>query len=180
MAATHAALIRGINVGGNNKVPMAPLREALTSVGLADVRTYIQSGNVLVDARERTAAEVTALVSEVLRAEFGVETPVVTVTADALRSAVVDAPEGFGQDAAHRWDVIFLRETLPAAQAHAVVQVREAVDAAWKGESVLYFRRAEAQAGKSYLSRIVGTPEYKHMTIRNWRTTTTLASMLDA
>ncbi len=180
MGATHVVLIRGINVGGKNKVPMAALRSALTAEGLGEVRTYIQSGNVLVHAPGRTCAEVNALVGDVLRAEFGVDTPVVTVTAQALRSAVRDAPEAFGASDDYRWDVIFLRETLTAADAFEAVKARDGVDAAWQGSDVLYFRRSEAQAGKSYLSKIVSTPEYKHMTIRNWRTTSTLASMLDS
>ncbi len=180
MGATHVVLIRGINVGGKNKVPMAALRAALTDAGLDDVRTYIQSGNVLVDAASRSCADVNVLVGDVLRASFSVDTPVVTVTADTLRAAVESAPEGFGESDEYRWDVIFLRETLPPDEAFAAVKARDGVDAAWQGSDVLYFRRSEAQAGKSYLSKIVSTPEYKHMTIRNWRTTTTLASMLDA
>ncbi|WP_084126332.1 DUF1697 domain-containing protein [Demequina sp. NBRC 110054] len=179
MGATHVVLIRGINVGGNNKVPMAALRSDLGAAGLEDVRTYIQSGNVLVSAPGREPLEVNGLVGDVLRASFGVDTPVVTITAETLRVTVDDAPDGFGASDDYRWDVVFLRETLTVADAYAVVRLRDGVDAVWQGRDVLYFRRSEAQAGKSYLSKIMSTPEYKQMTIRNWRTTTTLAGMLE-
>src|SRR4029077_19444585 len=59
--ATHVALLRGINVGGNNKVPMAELREVGASLGHTAVSTYIQSGNVLFTAQEGAAADAPAL-----------------------------------------------------------------------------------------------------------------------
>lgn len=176
--ATHVALIRGINVGGNNIVPMARLREVLDAQGLGPTRTYIQSGNVLVTAADKTADEVADAVSGALAEHFDVTTPVVAVACEALVAAVEQAPEGFGVDkAVYLDDVVFLRPTLSVDRALEVVRTREGVDRAWPGPGVLYFRRDAAAAGKSYLSKVVGTPEYKHMTIRNWRTTTTLAAM---
>lgn len=180
MGATHVVLIRGINVGGKNKVPMAELRSSLEDAGLSHVRTYIQSGNVLVDAPGASTGEVGDTVRRVLRDRFDVDTPVVTVPAEDLRSAVTDAPHGFGEDDAYRWDVVFLRETLSAEDAFAAVELRDGVDLAWQGTAVVYIRRLVSQASRSYMSRLVSRPEYKHMTIRNWRTTTTLAGMLDS
>lgn len=58
------------------------------------------------------------------------------------------------------------------AQAMTVVQVRDGVDQAWPGKGVLYFARLSAERTKSKLGKIMGTPEYQQMTIRNWSTTT--------
>ena len=177
---THVALIRGINVGGKNPVPMARLRDVLTDRGLADVRTYIQSGNVLVSAPDATAADVTGRVETALREDFDVDTVVVTVTAEALRATVAHAPAGFGDaPAEYRYDVVFLRPPVDAADLHPHVRVREGVDDCWAGTGVLYFRRLEARRSSSYLSKILAMPAYRDMTIRNWRTTTTLMGMLD-
>ncbi len=180
MVATHVALIRGINVGGKNPVPMAALRAGLEGADVARVRTYIQSGNVVLDAPGITADAVSALVERVLHESLGVQTPVMTVTAEALREVVAKAPAGYldGATEYHR-DIVFLHHLLPGDQAWQVVRLREGVDEAWQGPGVIYFRRLSAQRTKSKLTAIIGTPEYKYMTIRNWRTTQALHAMLE-
>ena len=177
-AATHVALIRGINVGGKNIVPMAALRVALTEAGLGDVRTYIQSGNVLFSTKKSTEAA-NNLVERVLADGFGVTTVVVTVPAAMFRDVVDQAPKGFGEGDHRRWDVIFLRPSLPVAKALEVVRTREGVDEVDHGKHAIYFSRLEAQASRTRLTAIVGTPAYKDMTIRNWRTTARLSEMID-
>ena len=83
--ATHVALLRGINVGGNNKVPMAELRTMVAELGHTDVSTYIQSGNVLFTAP--TDADEAALgraLTEAVAARFGVKSPVVVLSREEL------------------------------------------------------------------------------------------------
>ena len=180
MTATHVALIRGINVGGNNPVSMPALREALTRDGFANVRTYINSGNVLLDAGKASTTSVNEAVEEALLKEFGVTTVVVTVTADALRRVVADVPPGYGKDLEKfKHDVVFLRDNIDAKETLAAVRLKEGVDEAWAGEQALYFRRLTARITSSYMGKIVALRQYKDMTIRNWRSTTTLARMLD-
>ncbi|MCB1269082.1 MAG: DUF1697 domain-containing protein, partial [Microthrixaceae bacterium] len=79
------ALLRGINVGGRNKVPMAELRSALTERGLSDVRTYIQSGNVVFGS-DLEPAGLEVLVADVVRSSFGVESPTVVRSAADMRA----------------------------------------------------------------------------------------------
>ena len=179
-SATHVALIRGINVGGKNPVPMAALRDALTAAGFADARTYIQSGNVVLAAPKRSEATVAEAVEAVLEAEFGVATVVVAVAAARMREAVLNASEGFGSEPdTYHYDVAFLRPGTHAADALAAFSLREGVDAAWAGDAAVYFRRLSAERTKSRMSSVMASPVYKHMTIRNWRTTKTLVEMLD-
>ena len=93
---------------------------------------------------------------------------------------VEDAPTGFGTEPdRYHSDAIFLRAPLTPAQAMKVVHLREGVDQAWPGKGVLYFARLSAERTKSRLNKIVGTPEYKQMTIRSWSTTTKLLALLD-
>ncbi len=73
----YIALLRGINVGGHNKIPMAELRAALTEHGFAGVSTYIASGNVLLDAGDRTEADVVAEVTDVVADRFDLSIPIV-------------------------------------------------------------------------------------------------------
>ncbi len=81
----YAALLRGINVGGKNKVSMAALAEVFTRAGCADVRTYIQSGNVVFVAAQASAKRIPCLVSQRILERFGCEAPVVIRTAQELR-----------------------------------------------------------------------------------------------
>jgi len=85
-------LLRGINVGGHNKVPMAELREALTRAGFADVTTYIQSGNVLADAGHRDEAMVVKDVEAVMADHFGLSIPIVARPADDWASILKANP----------------------------------------------------------------------------------------
>lgn len=177
---THVVLIRGINVGGKNPVPMARLRDALESLGYGAVRTYIQSGNALLSAPADDEAAVTDAVERLLVDEFGVVTVVVTVASEKLRRAIEAAPADFGDEPdVYHYDVAFLRPGVDGAEALAAFGLREGVDAAWAGDGVVYFRRVSALRTKSRMSTVMSSPHYKNMTIRNWRTTATLVAMLD-
>ena len=89
---THVALLRGINVGGNNKVPMAGLRELMTSLGYADVATYIQSGNVVFTAPGADSGKLAAELDEKIAERFGVPGHVVVVTRDELAAVIAGEP----------------------------------------------------------------------------------------
>ena len=175
----HVALLRAINVGGRNPVPMAQLREVFELLGCTHVRTYIQSGNVVFDTRSRSTG-LEATIATALEQRFGFEIPVVLRSHAAFRSIVDDAPSGFGQspDTYHS-DVAVLKAPLTSEQAMRAVSVREGVDEVWPGNGVVYFQRLSARRTESRMSKIAGSAEYRSMTIRNWNTITALRSMLD-
>jgi uncharacterized protein (DUF1697 family) len=179
-ATHHIALLRGINVGGRNKVAMADLRAAVEDGGYEEVSTYIQSGNVLLTTRA-AAASLESDLEGLLERRFGIPLVVVTRSHRQLRAVVGGAPPGFGAEPTrYHSDVIFLKQPLTSAQAMRVVELRVGVDQAWPGSGVLYFSRLSERRSQSRMSRIVGTPEYQQMTIRNWNTTTTLLDLMDA
>ena len=173
------ALLRGINVGGKNLVKMDDLRAAFEGMGFDEVATYIASGNVLFRApRQRSAALAARIESELTR-RFGTDLRVVVMTEAQLRTVVEESPPGFGAKS-ERCDVVFLRKPLTAKKAFAIVETREGVDRAWPGKGVIYFSRLAAKASTSKLSKLVGKPEYKNMTIRSWSTTEKLLALMDA
>ncbi len=88
---TVIALLRGINVGGHNKLPMAQLREIATSIGLAEVRTYIQSGN-LVASTEADPVEVGSTLAAAIESATGLTVPVIVRTAQQWADLVVANP----------------------------------------------------------------------------------------
>ncbi len=175
----YVALVRAINVGGRNKVAMADLRKAFEAGGHEAVSTYIQSGNVLFESgapRESLERDLETM----LERRFGFSLVLVLRTHLQLRNIVNKAPDGFGtQPDTYHSDVIFLKAPLSSQHAMRVVELREGVDQAWPGTGVIYFARLSARRAQSRMSRIVGTPEYRQMTIRSWTTTTTLLGLLD-
>ncbi len=175
----YVALLRGINVGGRNLVPMTALRAAFEESGLDDVRTYIQSGNVLFRTAE-PAATLEDRIEEALEARFATRLVVVVRSHAQLRSIVTSAPAGFGArpDTFHS-DVIFLKSPLSAREAMKALDLREGVDQAWPGRGVVYFARLSERLSASRLSRVTARREYQRMTIRSWTTTTKLLALAD-
>ena len=180
MATTrYVALLRGINVGGRNPVPMAELRAAVEEDGHREVATYIQSGNVLFES-DVPRKELESRLEAALEQRFGIPLVVVVRSHRQLRAVVGSAPEGFGeQPDRYHSDAVFLRAPLNARSAMGVVQLRDGVDRAWPGTGVVYFERLSERRTQSRMSKIVGTPEYQLMTIRSWSTTTKLLQLLD-
>jgi uncharacterized protein (DUF1697 family) len=177
--ARYVALLRGINVGGRNKVVMAEVRDALTSAGFEDVGTYIASGNVLFRS-DRQAATLEDEIERVLERRSGLPLAVVVRSHRQVRAAIDQAPADFvALDGTHHRDAVFLKAPLTPAKAMGVVRLREGVDQAWAGPGVVYFARLSAERQRSLMSRMVGTPEYQLMTIRSWATTTKLLALLD-
>lgn len=180
MGTRYVALLRGINVGGNNPVPMAGLREAFAELGATDVRTYIQSGNVLFDGGRAGHDTWVGRLEADLAKRFDYHARVTLRSHEELRAIVDGAPKGFGRDPeGYRSDVIFLLGPSTAAEVVAQMRARDGVDSMAAGDGVVYFERLVARITQTYLTRVVGTPIYREMTIRNWRTTTTLLRMLD-
>jgi uncharacterized protein (DUF1697 family) len=176
----YVALLRGINVGGKNKVSMSDLVHTFEGAGYSDVRTHIQSGNVLFRTdRERGSLE--DHIERAIASHFEVPIVVVVRSLRQLRSVVRSAPEGFGErpDEYHS-DAVFLKAPLTPATAMEVVQLRDGVDQVWAGNGVLYFARLSAKRTQSKMGKIIGTPQYASMTIRSWSTTTKLLDLLEA
>jgi uncharacterized protein (DUF1697 family) len=178
---SYVALLRGINVGGKNLIRMPALKACFEANGFEDVVTYIQSGNVLFSAPATPAAELTRRIEAMLAGAFDYVPTVVVRNRKQMRAIVDRAPKGFGSEPTkYRYDVIFLKEPLTARAAIRHVPTNPAVDRGHAGTGVLYFSRLEAKATSSRLNRIVGSPIYPSVTIRNWNTTTKLLSMMES
>jgi uncharacterized protein (DUF1697 family) len=179
---TYLALLRGINVGGKNKVPMAKLRTMLEELGLENVSTWIQSGNVIFRST-LAAGALTKKIETALTDTFQLDSDLirVLVLSHAELKAVVDKrPKGFGDEPAkYHSDAIFLMG-IPLKEALATFAPREGVDAMWPGADMVYHQRLSTQRTKSHLNRIMAHPAYKSMTIRSWQTTLKLLELMDA
>lgn len=177
---SYVILLRGINVGGKNKVPMAELKQCLEALGFLNVLTYIASGNVLLQSK-KSAAEVKDAIEAVLPKKFKLDSELIKVLVldrKQLQAVIDMRPKGFGdQPDTYYSDAIFLMD-IDLDDALPVFNPREGVDKIWPGAGVIYSQRLGAERVKSRLSKIIGTPVYKSMTIRSWNTTTKLLQLL--
>ena len=190
--ATHVALLRGINVGGKNKVPMAELRDVVTSLGHAGVTTYIQSGNVLFTTSEDDTAKLAAALEAAIAEAFGVRSPVVVLSREDL-ARVLDTnphPEEPNPKLVH---VVFLNAGLPQDLLDRVKAAESAAAAKGSHDTITaagdaLFLHTPDGFGNSELAqsvfRVISPPAKQKKagvaaTARNWSTATKLLSLCD-
>ena len=171
-------LLRGINIGANNRIAMPALRELLTGAGLADVRTYVQSGNVVLtsDARpDALARQCEKLIEEA----FGLTIPVVTRTRAELAAVVRRDPLGGVAESPKRYQVSFLS----AKPDPAVVRTLESLVAGDERFTAIgrefYTWHADGAARSKLWAALAGKRLGVTATARNWTTVTTLLAMAD-
>ena len=111
----YVALLRGVNVGGKNKLPMADLRDIFTAAGCAAVQTYIQSGNVVFKAAPDLAERAPEIVARAIRERFGYETAVVVRSSEELRQVAASNP--FDTSGDPRFLQVAFLEDAPSAEA---------------------------------------------------------------
>lgn len=173
--ATHIVLLRGINLGSANRISMAPLREALTQAGFENVRTYVQSGNIVLDT---DAPDPAGRVETLLGERFDLRVPVVSRSRDEIAAVVALNPLGHVATEPKRYQVSFL----PAEPEPAVVEKVAALAA--DGEAVAAHGRelyAWHPNGVARSKLALGLADKKlGATARNWTTVTTLLEMADA
>lgn len=176
----YVILLRGINVGGKNKVSMVELKRCLEELGFSNVVTYIVSGNVILQSKKH-ADEVKAQIEAALPRVFKLDIEhikVLVLSRSQLQAVIDNKPEGFGdQPEKYHSDAVFLMG-IGADEATKIFNPRAGVDKIWLGSGLIYSQRLSALRTKSRLSKIVASPLYKSMTIRSWNTTTKLLDIL--
>jgi uncharacterized protein (DUF1697 family) len=171
-------LLRGINLGSRNRVAMPALRELLTGAGFEDVRTYVGSGNVVLETR-RTPAAVEKACEKLIAAELGLDIAVVVRTRDELAEVVRRNPLGDVADNPKRYQVSFLASKPPRAVAEKLAGL--AVD----GERMevigreIYAWHPDGVARSKLWAGLAGKGLGVKATARNWTTVTTLLQMAD-
>lgn len=181
---TYVILLRGINVGGKNKIPMAELKQFLEEQGFEDVVTYIQSGNVVLRS-DLHAKALSAKIENSLPRKVKLDSSVVKILAldgKTFKKVIAQAPKEFGKDdSKYRYYVLFLMG-VRASAVMKEIDLRPGVDQAWQGDAAIYCRLpslTSPDATKSYLNKLTQKPVYAAITMRNWKTTTKLLEILE-
>lgn len=174
----YVALLRGINVGGHNMIKMPELKRVLEAMGLANVQTYIQSGNVLFAADGEPARLEMKIEEEIMRV-FGLSVPVVVRTYEELKAIVQHCPFAAALLAeGESIHVSFLKEA-PAPEALARLNDLSSPpdELQTRGREIyMLFRQSILNSKLPRQLQRLGVP----LTDRNWKTVTKLATMAEA
>lgn len=176
----YLALLRGINVGGNNIIKMTELKSTFEKIGFTDVFTYIQSGNIFFKSLENNKIGLIIKIQKELSTCFKYDSKIVLLTRNQLIKIINEAPKDFGiEPEKYKYDVIFLKDNFTPNEIIKSIKIKEGVDTANAGNYTLYFSRLISKAEQSYLKNIIKLPEYQNMTIRNWNTTKMLFEIMN-
>ena len=175
---TYISLIRGINVGGHKSVKMDTLRKAVEAIGFEQVRTYVQSGNLVFQAPKQSAASLSKKIEAVILKQFGHEASVITKTPEELKAAIEKNPFLKNKAiTAERLYLTFLSGRPEAVNVKRLDAVSSGDDKDRWHDDVIYFHLPNGSGN----SKLATAPLEKwcslRATTRNWRTVNSLLEM---
>jgi uncharacterized protein (DUF1697 family) len=173
----YVVLLRGVNVGPNNRVPMVEFRAALESLGGRDVRTVLNSGNAVFSSTARSADRLAEQVAEVVRSRFGVTTPVIVKSAATFIDIVRGNPFPPADEDASRFLVAFAGDAATLATLHDIAPLVRAEERFAITSHAAYLHCTggllASAAGEALLGR-----RAQPITTRNWATVRKIAALL--
>jgi uncharacterized protein (DUF1697 family) len=172
----YAALLRGINVGGNKKIPMAALRELMQDLGYADVVTHLQSGNAVFSSAKQPGT-LTRAIADGIAGEFAMDVKVVIRTAAQLADVVKRSPLPDDPENPSRFFVAFLSAAPDPAAAKEMESMSFDPDRIWVSGAEAFVwcpaGAADTKLTNNFLEKRLGVTA----TMRNWNTVTKLVAL---
>ncbi len=174
------ALLRGINVGGHHLISKDDLRELFEDLDFTNVRTYIQSGNILFRAPGKSVKRLTKTITSGLSQRFSYEAQATVFSYEQYHTAVGLAPKGWGQSDLQKHNALFTLENTPAddilAELPAPKQELESVSIA---PGVIFWSASKKHLGKTTMMKLASSPIYKQVTVRNHNTVIQLLKLFE-
>ena len=172
------ALLRGINVGGKNKVEMARLKTTFEAVGMKDVTTYINSGNVVFRDNRRKPPTITRVLEDAIEGEFGLSIKVLVRDLPSIRQVIKGLPDSWTNDSRMRCDVMFLWDSFDRKSVLKELSWKPEIEDVVYVPGAVIWRIDRSNVNKSGMQKIVGTDLYRGVTIRNCNTVRKLADLM--
>jgi uncharacterized protein (DUF1697 family) len=167
---THRiALLRGINVGKAKRIPMADLRALVEGLGFTDVRTLLNSGNVVFSGTRRSPRTIAASLAAAIRQQFGFDVPVVVITDQELRAIAADNPLSLTGRDPSRFLVAFVNDPEVLEQAAVLLESEWAPEAVAVGSKAVYLWCANGII-ESKVAKAFAAATGDAATSRNWAT----------
>ncbi len=173
---TYITLLRGINVGGKNKIPMGDLRQTFERIGMVDVTTYINTGNIIYRT-DLSAEEQEQVIHDAIAGDFGLDIRVLIKSREEFKMIAESIPADWANNKETKSEVMFLWED--RGDVLSDLPVREGVDTVRYVPGAILWSLDRTKLGRSGLKKLVSRQLYRQMTIRNVNTTRKLMEMLD-
>ena len=174
----YVALLRGINVGGGNKIDMTELKGVFEAVGMTSAKTYINSGNVVFESELLDGARIAKVLEDEIEDRFGFAVRVLVRNTDEIRSVIDALPADWANDQTTKCDVFFLWDDVDGPEILQQLDFDPAMEDVRYTPGAVIRRIDRKNASKSRLTRIVGKPLYQQMTIRNCNTARRLLELM--
>ncbi len=167
---TYVALLRGINVGGNNKVDMKVLKAVFEKAGMDSVKTYINTGNVIFQNTKLSKAKIEVLLENAITTEFGLSIKVLLKSINEIKTIVEALPDSWKNDSEMKCDVLFLWEEIDSEDILKQLPHKPEIEEVRYISGAILWCVKKENVTKSGLIKLIGTKLYKQMTIRNCNT----------
>lgn len=174
----YVALLRGINVGGANKLSMAELKGAFEDAGMTAVRTYINTGNVVFSTEIEDRHHLAGLLRTAVHERSGARADLQLRDEDEIAAIVEALPAEWTNSPSMKCDVVFLQPDVDRADVLDELGPRPGIEDALYVPGAVIWRVDRKDATRSRLTRMVGTPLYSRVTVRNCNTTRKLLELL--
>jgi uncharacterized protein (DUF1697 family) len=165
-------------VGGNSKVEMKRLREVFEALGYKNVRSYINSGNVLFERKKASDRTIAAEIEQSLLTHFGFVIQVVVREGENIKNVNQAIPKAWVNNSDMKSDVLFLWEEYDSKDTLKLLKINPDVDTVKYVSGALLWNVLRKDYGKSGMNKLIGTAVYKNSTARNVNTVRKLASLL--
>lgn len=167
----YSLLLRGVNVGGNHKVPMADLRAYLSQIGLVDVTSYINSGNLFFSS-DLALAQLRQLIWRCLKKYYPFITAFALISRDAYHRETENLPKWWWEDLARK-DVLFYTDIRQKEEIETVIsQLTLRDELVYFGETAIFWGKCQEASylKTAYHKELAKQPFYRSLTIRNHKT----------
>jgi len=172
------ALLRGVNVGGNNMISMSSLKKSFETLGFTDVVTYINSGNIIFKSKETDARKLESKIEKMLAKEYQLESKVVLRSLAEMAQLVQSLPRNWGGDSNWRYNVIFLRHTIDSEEILAEIEVKKDIEEVVYRPGTLLWSAEVSALTRTNMLKLSSRKMYQDMTIRNLNTTRKLHELM--
>jgi uncharacterized protein (DUF1697 family) len=175
----YVALLRGINVGGKNRVDMKELKAVFEKAGMTSVRTYINSGNVIFSSSVRSRKTLAQSLEKAIERHFRFRIAIIVWDLKSMRAVMKALPNTWTNDDKQRCDVMFLWDDVARPSVLKEVDHKPEIEDIRYASGAIIWRCDRKYVTRSRVARIVGTPLYKRMTIRNVNTARKLLQLME-
>lgn len=173
----YIALLRGINVGGKNKVEMKKLKAVFVKAGFSNVSTYINSGNLIFDSQEEDINKLLGVIKVILRKNFPFAIQLVIRDSINITKLVKAIPQDWQNNDEQRTDVLFLWDDYDNKKSLGLIKQTPGVDNVIYIKGAIVWNLKRLEINRSGMKKFIGTELYKNMTGRNINTVRKLAEI---